>query len=309
MTSTHDVLVELTEQPVLAQCCRRAELAAAVRFAGSVGRTGDLPSIRVDLDRMWLAERLVTLAGDDLPARLEVVLSTPKTSSARRRYVVDIACPARRQAEFYRLLSSEWVSPHDEDDDVALCDARSWWRGAFLVRGRLRWVAAGQVVEVRYPDDAAADELCDLARRLGAEGEVELTGSSLRFTDPAGARALLGVIGALGCAADWIPRTRAPVSVLPTALRHERFAGTADVEAALRVLGSTAPAELRLIAALRLRYPQEPLSTLAGRVVPPISPDTVARRLRQLVALAQEAVWSRTSAPGEADEPEVEPPR
>ncbi|MEU7524353.1 hypothetical protein AB0A74_01305 [Saccharothrix sp. NPDC042600] len=297
MTTTHDVLVELTEQPVVARCCRRAELAAAVRFAGVVGRTGDLPSIRVDLDRMWLAERLVTMAGRDLPARLEP--QPPGTSpSARRRYVVGISCPARRPADFYRLLRSGEGLLRQERGEVALCDARSWWRGAFLVRGRLRWVAAGQVVEVRCPGRGAAEELRALARRLGADGGVELSGASLRFGDPAGARALLAAIGAPGCAADRVPRARSPVSVLPTAFHRERFAATADVEVALRVLGSAAPEELRLVGALRLRHPEEPLSILAGRLVPPVSPSTVARRLRQLVALAQEAVWSRTSAPG-----------
>lgn len=218
MLTTSDVLIELSARPLSARCCRRAELAAVLRFAGFLSGTDGHVVVSADFDSLWLAQRMAAVLGQTSMTRLD----TPTTAASRRRdprrHTVVLARDDQHLAELSGLLDPgrRPMLAQPRWGKLDRCDVKSLWRGAFLARGRLRRMAAMQVVEVRCPDAGATTTLVDLAHALGVRvKQRRFCGSPVVIVkDPDSVRTLLRRIGAPHCAAE--------LSLPPTVLCRSR---------------------------------------------------------------------------------------
>ncbi|MGW4720705.1 DNA-binding protein WhiA [Nocardia sp. NPDC004260] len=146
---------------------------------------------------------------------------------------------------------------------------------ALAVAGALRRV--GAVAAVRHHERTGADHVT-------ATGIDAVTTALTAISAPRAARQVR---------ARWDDkrrRTRPATRELTAANtgRAQQAAATqlAAVRAALAVLGDRVPDHLAAIAHLRLQHPHAGMGALGKLATPPLSKDTVAGRLRRLIALA-----------------------
>jgi len=298
---------ELSRLPAGRTCCRRAELAALLRFAGGLHLVDGRVVVEAELDSGLVARRLRREIGElyghsagikVLPAgglhtgpRYLVWVERNGGSLARCTGLVDQA--GRR----VRGLPPVVVSGGD-------CDAAAAWRGAFLAKGLLSESGGSCSLEVAVPGPEAALALVGAARRLG----VPAASRQVRGTERVAVRdsdaitALLGQLGASAGVLAWQQRQlrrqvpSSTIASLETAnqrrIAHAAATGVARVQAAM-LLQDEAPEHLLAVGRLRLEHPQASLEELGAFADPPMSKDAVAGRLRRLLSHADRHALAR----------------
>ena len=291
---------ELSRLPAGRTCCRRAELAALLRFAGGLHLVDGRVVVEAELDSGLVARRLRREIGElhghcagikVLPAgalhtgpRYLVWVERNGGSLARCTGLVDQA--GRR----VRGLPPVVVSGGD-------CDAAAAWRGAFLAKGLLSESGGSCSMEVAVPGPEAALALVGAARRLGVPAASRQVRGAERVAvrDSDAITALLGQLGASAGVLAWQQRQlrrqvpSSTIASLETAnqrrIAHAAATGVARVQAAM-LLQDEAPEHLLAVGRLRLEHPQASLEELGAFADPPMSKDAVAGRLRRLLSHA-----------------------
>ena len=291
---------ELSRLPAGRTCCRRAELAALLRFAGGLHLVDGRVVVEAELDSGLVARRLRREIGElyghsagikVLPAgglhtgpRYLVWVERNGGSLARCTGLVDQV--GRR----VRGLPPVVVSGGD-------CDAAAAWRGAFLAKGSLSESGGSCSLEVAVPGPEAALALVGAARRLGVPaGSRQVRGTErVAVRDSDAITALLGQLGASAGVLAWQQRQlrrqvpSSTIASLETAnqrrIAHAAATGVARVQAAM-LLQDEAPEHLLAVGRLRLEHPQASLEELGAFADPPMSKDAVAGRLRRLLSHA-----------------------
>ncbi len=296
---------ELSRLPAGRTCCRRAELAALLRFAGGLHLVDGRVVVEAELDSGLVARRLRREIGElhghcagikVLPAgalhtgpRYLVWVERNGGSLARCTGLVDQA--GRR----VRGLPPVVVSGGD-------CDAAAAWRGAFLAKGLLSESGGSCSLEVAVPGPEAALALVGAARRLGVPaGSRQVRGAErVAVRDSEAITALLGQLGASAGVLAWQQRQlrrqvpSSTIASLETAnqrrIAHAAATGVARVQAAMGLLHDEAPEHLLAAGRLRLEHPQASLEELGAFADPPMTKDAVAGRLRRLLSHADRHV-------------------
>lgn len=278
MMTTDHVLIELIGTPVGALCCRRAEVVAALRFAGSV-RAG---AVVVEFDRVWLAWRFKTLLATWSHLRKDLV-AVPPVAGRGTRFLVTVGGCGEVVVSAGILAAGRVLPPRSPLwTPVTSCDSVSMWRGAFLTRGRLHRGDDRLVVEVRCPDQVAATTLVGLARRAGLFAHQVARGGSL-FVVVEDIRALLRWIGAPRCT----EAQRRGARGYDLWVASSPVMDVVSVGRALDVLGPQAPVDLAAVGRLRVDHPAATYGQLGQWMTPPVPASTVLRRLRRLLSLAR----------------------
>ncbi len=296
---------ELSRLPAGRTCCRRAELAALLRFAGGLHLVDGRVVVEAELDSGLVARRLRREIGElyghsagikVLPAgglhtgpRYLVWVERNGGSLARCTGLVDQA--GRR----VRGLPPVVVSGGD-------CDAVAAWRGAFLAKGLLSESGGSCSMEVAVPGPEAALALVGAARRLGVPAASRQVRGAERVAvrDSDAITALLGQLGASAGVLAWQQRQlrrqvpSSTIASLETAnqrrIAHAAATGVARVQAAMGLLQDEAPEHLLAAGRLRLEHPQASLEELGAFADPPMTKDAVAGRLRRLLSHADRHV-------------------
>jgi len=300
---TASVKDELSRLPAGKTCCRRAELAALLRFAGGLHLAGGRVAIEAELDsgmvtrrlRREIAElyghptavRVLPAAGLQAGPRYLVRVQTGGAALARSTGLVDQA------GRPLRGLPANVVSGGG-------CDAAAAWRGAFLAHGWLSEPGRSAALEVAAPSPEAALALVGAARRLGVVAKTRQVRNVdwVRVRDSDAIEALLSQLGASkGVLArqqrqlrHQVPAAASTIASFDSAnqRRSARAAatGVARVHAATVLLQGAAPEHLLAVGRLRLQHPQATLEQLGEFADPPMTKDAVAGQLRRLFAVA-----------------------
>src|SRR5579884_869644 len=303
MAMTAAVKDELSRLSVTKPCCRKAEMAAVLRFAGGLHLVGGRLVVEAELDTGQAARRLrrdiaeVFGHGSDLAvmaagglrkgSRYIVRVSRDGGSLARQTGLVD------RQGRPVSGLPPQVVSG-------AVCDSAAAWRGAFLAHGSLTEPGRSSALEITCPGPESALALVGAARRLGVSAKArEVRGIDrvvVRDGDAIGI--LLTKLGAHDSVLAWEER-RMRREVRATANRLANFddanlrrsaraavAAGARVQRAMEILGEDAPEHLIAAGRLRLEHKQASLEELGALSDPVMTKDAVAGRIRRLLAMA-----------------------
>ncbi|MGW4720409.1 DNA-binding protein WhiA [Nocardia sp. NPDC004260] len=272
----------------------RVELVTLVRFA-----TGD----GVLVVGSWAAaQRVCVLLGAQLKTVGRVAAVGPRARPRWRVRVADatgvrvrLGLLDPRQGRRVQGLPPEVIARLDQD-------AAAIVRAGFLAAGTIHLTGPVPRLQITCPTLAVALAVAGALRRVGAVTGVrhhERTGAD--HVAVAGIDAVTTTLAGIGAprAAQqvrvcWDDRRRHSAHSATRKLtaantgRAQQAAATqlAAVRAALAVLGDRVPEHLAAIAHLRLQHPQTGMGPLGKLATPPLSKDTVAGRLRRLIALA-----------------------
>jgi len=304
MALTADVKAELAVLPVIKHCCRKAEAATMLRFAGGLHLTGGGNiMVEAEFDTGAAARRLRMSISEVFNLTSELI--TVKSSGLRRgtRYLVRLVKDGPAIARLAGLIDAHGRPVRGLPAPIvggASCDAVACWRGAFLAHGCLTEPGRSMAIEITAPGREAAMALVGAARRIGVIAKVrEVRGvERVVIRDGEAIAAMLTKMGAHETRLKWEERRlRREVRGSANRLanfddanlrRSARAAVTAGarVARAFDILGDDVPEHLRAAGQLRMAHQDASLEELGSLHVPPLTKDAIAGRIRRLLALA-----------------------
>ena len=303
MALTGVVKDELARLPVVKPCCRKAEMAAMLRFAGGLHLISGRLAVEAELDTGAAARRLRREIGEVYGYATDVAVLAPGGLRRATRYLVRVLRDGDNLARQTGLVDGRGRPVRGLPAQLVsgpTCDAAAAWRGAFIAHGSLTEPGRSAALEVTCPGPESALALAGAARRLGIPAKArDVRGVDrvvIRDGDAIGA--LLTRIGAHDSVLAWEER-RVRREVRATANRLANFddanlrrsaraavAAGARVQRALEILGEDAPDHLLSAGRLRVEHSQASLEELGALADPPLTKDAIAGRIRRLLSLA-----------------------
>ncbi|WP_370892986.1 DNA-binding protein WhiA [Janibacter sp. GXQ6167] len=303
MAMTAKVKDELGRFPVTRTCCRKAEVASILRFAGGLHIVGGRIVVEAELDTAQAARRLRRDITDLYGHETELLVLAAGGLRRGTRYVVRVGKDGEALARQSGLVDASGRPVRGLPPKVvggSAHDAEAAWRGAFLARGSLTEPGRSSSLEITCPGPESALALVGAARRLGIQAKArEVRGvDRVVIRDGDLISALLTRLGAHDAVMAWEER-RMRREVRATANRLANFddanlrrsaraavAAGARVQRAMEILGEEIPDHLREAGELRLTHKQASLEELGELADPPMTKDAVAGRIRRLLAMA-----------------------
>lgn len=303
MALTSEVKAELATVTVTKPAVRKAEVAAMLRFAGSLHIAGGKIMVEADLDTGGAARRLRTAISDLFGLTCEFVVITPSGLRRGTRYVVRLIRGGDSLARQTGLIDGHGRPVRGMPAALVgggLDVATAVWRGAFLAHGSLTEPGRSMAMEVTCPGSESALALVGAARRLGVQAKArEVRGvDRVVIRDGDAIATMLTRLGAHETLLAWEER-RMRREIKASAHRLANFddanlrrsaraavAAGARVERAMEILGEDVPDHLRVAGLLRLKHKQASLEELGQLHTPPLTKDAVAGRIRRLLATA-----------------------
>lgn len=303
MAMTPQVKAELATIRVTKPCCRRAEVAAMLRFSSALHLAGGRVVIEAEFDTGAAARRLRTAIAELFGYASELVTVNGNGLRRGTRYLVRVIKDGDALARQTGLIDPKGRPVRGLPAQIVsggLCDCVAAWRGAFLVHGSLTEPGRSMALEVTCPGSEAALALVGASRRLAIQSKArEVRGiDRVVIRDGDAIAAMLTKMGAHESVLAWEER-RLRREVRASANRLANFddanlrrsaraavAAGARVERALEILGEEVPDHLRAAGLLRLANKQASLEELGQLHEPPLTKDAVAGRIRRLLATA-----------------------
>ncbi|GAB3760710.1 DNA-binding protein WhiA [Microlunatus parietis] len=303
MAMTAQVKAELATIKVTKPSCRKAEVAAMLRFAGGLHIVSGRIVIEAELDTGAAARRLRTDIAEVFGHPSDLVIVNGSGIRRGTRYVVRVIKHGDALARQTGLIDSHGRPARGLPAQVVgggADECAAAWRGAFLAHGSLTEPGRSMALEVTCPGPEAALALVGAARRLGIASKAREVRNVDRVVirDGDAIGALLTRIGAHESVLAWEDR-RMRREVRASANRLANFddanlrrsaraavAAGARVERALEILGEDVPDHLKAAGVLRIENKQASLEELGQLHEPPLTKDAVAGRIRRLLATA-----------------------
>lgn len=306
MALTSAVKSELATVSVGPQCCRRAEIATTIRFAGGLHLVQGHVVVEAELDTGGAARRLRQSINDVYGMETELVVISGSGLRRSTRYLVRMVRGGADLARLTGLVDRRGHPVRGLPVPVVSggrCCQAAAWRGAFLARGSLTEPGRSMAMEITAPGSEAALALVGAARRLDITAKARQSRHVERVVirDGDSIAAMLTRMGAHESLLGWEEqRIRREVRASAHRLanfddanlrRSARAAVTASarVERALEILGEEIPDHLRAAGNLRLAHRNASLEELGALHDPPLTKDAVAGRIRRLLAMADKA--------------------
>lgn len=303
MAMTAAVKDELARVSVTKPCCRKAEVASLLRFAGGLHLVGGRIVVEAELDTGVAARRLRKDIGEVYGHTSELAVIAAGGLRKGSRYIVRVDKDGEQLARQTGLIDNRGRPVRGLPPQIvsgSTCDSEAAWRGAFLAHGSLTEPGRSTVLEITCPGSEAALALVGAARRLGVSSKArEVRGvDRVVVKDGDAISTLLTRLGAHDSVLTWEER-RLRREVRATANRLANFddanlrrsaraavAASARVQRALEILGADVPEHLREAGSLRVQNQQASLEELGQLAVPPLTKDAIAGRIRRLLAMA-----------------------
>jgi DNA-binding protein WhiA len=303
MALTAQVKNELARLRVTRTSCRKAEVAAMLRFSGGLHIISGRVVVEAELDTEAAAARLRAAIAELYGQTSELIVVHAGGLRKNNRYVVRVVREGESLARQTGLLDQRGrpvrgLAP--EIVSAGVQEAEAVWRGAFLAHGSLTEPGRSMALEITCPGPESALALVGAARRLGVHGKSrEVRGvDRVVIRDGEAIGEMLRRMGATTTLELWEER-RARREVRGTANRLANFddanlrrsaraavAAGARVQRAFEILGAEVPDHLREAGDLRLAHRQASLEALGQLADPPLSKDAVAGRIRRLLSTA-----------------------
>lgn len=294
---------ELSRLTIVKPCCRKAEIASLLRFAGGLHLVSGRIVVEADLDAGSTARRVRKELADVFGLASDVLVVSAGGLRKGQRYVVRVARDGEALARVTGLVDTHGRPVRGLPPAVvagAACDAAAAWRGAFLAHGSLTEPGRSSSLEVSCPGPEAALALVGAARRLGIQAKArEVRGlDRVVIRDGDAIAAMLTKLGAMESVLAWEERrlrreSRANGNRLANFddanLRRSARAAVAAgarVERAMEILAGDAPEHLLEAGRLRIEHASASLEELGALADPPMTKDAVAGRIRRLLAMA-----------------------
>lgn len=303
MALTAQVKDELARLQIDKTSCRKAEVAATLRFAGGLHIISGRIVIEAELDTGAAARRLRQAIAEVYGHTSEVIVVQGGGLRRGNRYVVRVVKDGESLARQTGLLDNRGRPVRGLPPQIVAAgqqEAEAAWRGAFLAHGSLTEPGRSSSLEVTCPGPEAALALVGAARRLQIPAKAREVRNVDRVVirDGDAISAMLARLGAHETLLVWEER-RVRREVRGTANRLANFddanlrrsaraavAAGARVERAFEILAADVPEHLREAGELRLAHKEASLEELGRLAQPTLTKDAVAGRIRRLLATA-----------------------
>ena len=303
MAMTAQVKAELANTQITKTCCRKAEVATMLRFAGGLHIVAGKIVVEAELDTGAAARRLRKDIAEVYGHHAEFAMVQGNGIRKGSRYLVRVVKDGEALARQTGLLDQRGRPVRGLPPAVVSgggCDSVAAWRGAFLAHGSLTEPGRSSSLEVTCPGPEAALALVGSARRLGIPAKArEVRGvHRVVIRDGEAISSMLALMGATDTVRNW-EELRQRREVRATANRLVNFddanlrrsaqaavAACARVERAMELLGDDIPDHLKYAGELRLAHRDASLDELGHHADPPMTKDAVAGRIRRLLAMA-----------------------
>ncbi|MCL2786884.1 MAG: DNA-binding protein WhiA [Micrococcales bacterium] len=301
-------------------CCRKAETASTLRFAGGLHIISSRIVVEAELDTAMAARRLRQTVLDLYGYRSEIIVVSSGGLRRANRYHVRFAQSGESLARQTGLLDTRGRPVRGLPPQIVsagICDAIAAWRGAFLARGSLTEPGRSCALEIASPGPEAALALVGAGRRAGVAAKSRDVRGADRviIRDGDAIHRILTLMGAHESVLEFEER-RLRREVRGTANRLANFddanlrrsaraavAAAARVARAFDILEGEVPDHLRQAAELRMANKQASLEELGQLADPPLTKDAVAGRIRRLLAMADRRAAELGLPPTEAAVP------
>ena len=170
MAMTAQVKAELSSTPITKTCCRKAEVASMLRFAGGLHIVSGRIVVEAELDTGAAARRLRKDVSEVYGAHSDVVMVQGNGLRKGSRYIVRVVRDGEALARQTGLLDQRGRPVRGLPPAVVsggACDAVAAWRGAFLAHGSLTEPGRSSSLEVTCPGSEAALALVGVALGQG----------------------------------------------------------------------------------------------------------------------------------------------
>ncbi|MGH2785820.1 MAG: DNA-binding protein WhiA [Actinomycetota bacterium] len=289
-------------------CCRRAELSAILRSAGTFHIVGGSRfALEVDVPDAGIARKVYAGLAAGFAERAEIRILEPGRGRPRQRFLIRVQEAALDPFIDAGVLDGSGRVRAGVPAKLVSrrCCAGAYLRGSFLAHGSVSEPRAPVQFEIRTPDRRTADGVHGLAERIGAVARIrEHRGAHVVYLkEGAGVGRMLAAMGAHDGYLEWEEgavwkSVRGEANRLANcdeanARRTARAAIEQRVwaENALARFGEEGlPPAIREVAHLRLAHPGATLEELGRLCRPPITKPAVAGRIRRLGALAEDLV-------------------
>jgi cell division protein WhiA len=304
---TDRLRAELAHFAVGPPCCRRAELAGALRFGGTFRRQGgDGAGFGLVLESATgaVVRRLHQVLRDDVGVRPE--LAVAEAGALRPGPTYRLALPAAAQPALRSLELFDAAGRPRSDVPAALtwrrCDRAAYLRGVLLAAGSVSGPRQAAHLEVRTASGELAAGLAALLRAAGAAGARHgRHRDAWRAVAKDGAE-IADVLAAVGAHSAFLAFDEGRLRrELRGAANRAANADRANLGRAVAASGRQAAviervvaevgwdaldADLRAVALARIANPEATLAELGALLDPPLGKSAVHRRLQRLCALA-----------------------
>lgn len=303
---TEAVRQELARLPLGADAEVRAELAALVRFAGTLSLLGGSPPqvrLEVATGSGAVARRTFAALNHRYGVRPELVVRAPGGVHRRSSYGVRIGAGAGRIGADLEVVDAAGRPRDGLPADLVGDRAVAFLRGALLAAGSISAPGRPPHLEIAVTAPAVARSLAAVTRGVIGGTVTAVDGPRSRIVVKSGERIgeLLLTLGASQAFLDWDDRRlrrqlRSDANRLANAdganLRRTIDASAAQVEAVERAVAAVGwealDDELRAVALARLANPEASLAELGELLDPAVGKSAVHRRLRRLAELVQD---------------------
>ncbi|MBC7306198.1 MAG: DNA-binding protein WhiA [Dietzia sp.] len=303
MSLTAQVKSELVRVPVGNTETRRAEVAALLRFAGTLQVLSGRLVIEAEVDSGEIADRLAAELDALFSVTCEIHPIGGSGGRPARKFVLRVIDRGADLARQLGLIDNAGRAVRGLPAAVvggSVAAAEAAWRGAFLAHGSLTKPGRSSALEVTAPGAEAAMALVGTARRLGVTAKAREVrgGDRVVIRDAEAIGVLLARLGATSTRDIWEER-RSRGEVRATANRLANFddanlrrsaraavAAAARVQRALEILAEDVPDHLLAAGELRVQHRQSSLEELGQLADPPMTKDAVAGRIRRLLSMA-----------------------
>jgi DNA-binding protein WhiA len=215
MAWTAVVSEELSGLVVTKPCCRKAQVAAVLRFAGDMHRVGGQIMLEAQMRTEAAAHRLCTDLAEvfGYDAEVEILQGEPRIHSRHLIRVAGDGLPLAHRVGLLDACGQAVLGLPRHMVTAGVCDLAAAWRGAFVAAGSLTDPhAINTKLEVTCPSAAAALALAGMARRLNIRATIRQACGADQVTvrDDTAITALLNRIGACKTAHDWAAARQPP---------------------------------------------------------------------------------------------------
>ncbi|MFL6072497.1 MAG: DNA-binding protein WhiA, partial [Mycobacteriales bacterium] len=159
MAMTAAVKDELSRLVVTKPCCRKAEMAALLRFADGLHIVAGQVVVEAEVDAGATARRLRKEIAEVYGHASELQVLHPGQLRKGARYIVRVVKDGEGLARQTGLLDVRGRPVRGLPPQVVsagACDAEAAWRGAFLARGSLTEPGRSSALEISCPGPEAA---------------------------------------------------------------------------------------------------------------------------------------------------------
>ncbi len=295
---------ELARQPTDAGSVGRAELAALVRFAGTLTLRGGEPprvGLTVETRSGAVARRVYSLMQHRFGLRPELSVRMPGGLRTARSYQLRLGAGAQQVASDLGIVDAAGRPVEELPANLAGPAAIAYLRGAILAAGSVSSPGRSPHMEIVASSPTTARGLADLAGRVLGHDLHATAETRPRVVLKSGERIgeLLAAVGASQAFLTWDDQRlrrqlRGDATRLANAdganLRRSIEASAVQVEVVERAISAVGwsglDQGLRAVALARLANPEASLAELGELVDPPVGKSAVHRRLRRLEQLA-----------------------